>query len=294
MAVFGRCPRLASEMMSDDALSQTPHMNVSEHARYSDLVRLESLKAFHEFDAKTAVQTSMNRQMANNDVYEYAPGDRVAFFRENTKHGANKGPGSKTKRSAYLIGTYLNKQPDSKGGNLFIEFSGRQFVVAPQNCRPAVGHEMDTFAPSAEEIATMKNAEATIRAREYQQHVGEAPPTREEDRDPNIILPPSLGGFDGGLAPPVMNPDVARSSQPQLSLSPALPENQRASSSRSRSRRGSGASSVPSLPSRRSSLLDPAGSPSAEASADGSGSSSSSSSSHGEENAASQSSQTLV
>ena len=152
MVGFGRCPRLASEMMSDDALSQTPHMNISEQARYSDLDRLESLTAFHEFYAKTVVQTSMNRQMANNDVYEYAPGDRVAFFRENTKHGAQKGPGSRTKRSAYLIGTFLNKQPDSKDGNSFIEpiGIGSRLEVAPQNRRLAVGHDMDAFALSGE------------------------------------------------------------------------------------------------------------------------------------------------
>ena len=117
-AVFGRSLRLPEELLTDESIRLTfPEMSISEQQAFTELVRCESLKAFAEFDTTEQIRKSMHRQ-TRETAYDYFPGQRIGFWRSQTRRGAKRVAGGVTTCPKYLIGVFLGRQPPEKGNNL--------------------------------------------------------------------------------------------------------------------------------------------------------------------------------
>ena len=223
-AVFGRCPRVASEMLSDDSiLLMFPEFTLSEQQEYSALVRSEALKAFSEFEVSSHIKRSMSRQ-TRETAYSYEPGQRVAFWRSQTRRGVKRSSDGITTRPKYLIGTYLGRQPPPDS-NLFVQYMGRQYLCAPENVRPAVGFEQ--WTPSKEDVEEILKAQ---RSPEVPPVPTSGHPGPQEPDEPNVALDdsgnpvPDVSGapFPPGISSLPTEPSQS-SSTPQLEA-PSAPQ----------------------------------------------------------------------
>ena len=157
-AVFGRSLRLPEELLTDESIRLTfPELTLSEQQRFAELTRCEALKAFAEFETTEHIKKSMQRQTRDTS-YDYFPGQRVGFWRSQTRRGAKRVAGGVTTRPKYLIGIFLGRQPPEKGNNLFIQYQGKQYLAAPENVRPAIGFE--NYTPNEEGPEPSKRSRA--------------------------------------------------------------------------------------------------------------------------------------
>ena len=208
MAVFGRHPRLPHELLSDEASMLTfPDFSLTEQQQFSDWCRIESVTAFAEYEAEQQVRKSMLRQTRDPDRHELEPGQKVGFFRSQTKEGAFRKAGSTTRRAGYLIGTLIGRQAAEKGHNYFVQYGGHQYLVSPENIRPAVGFEH--WTPSQEDMDALHKAEEDLARDDFTDITRDRPPDDAEPRDPEIALDPSgipssakHGGDPAAMLPP--------------------------------------------------------------------------------------------
>ena len=97
-AVFGRNLRIAEELLTDESIRLTlPEMSLSESQAFSELTRCESIKAFAEYNTTEHIKRSMQRQTRESH-YDYQPGQRVGFWRSQTRRGATRVAGGVTTR----------------------------------------------------------------------------------------------------------------------------------------------------------------------------------------------------
>ena len=91
MAVFGRLPRIPHELLSDEA-SMTTWPEASEDARAQMPVAAcsEAIQALARAGADRAFRTAAHREdrAANNEAF--GPGQKCAFYRDNSEHGLRR------------------------------------------------------------------------------------------------------------------------------------------------------------------------------------------------------------
>jgi len=205
MALFGRMPRVPGILLTDEANAHT-FANISQNERLyiSDLCRVESIKAFAEVEASSALKESVNNQ-ASYVSHTYSPGDPVMFWRSQSRRGLKRRPGDKnsTSRPGFLKGTFVCQQPSESGMHNFqIWHNGRVYLCVPTQCRPAFGFE--TWTPSAEDLSNLKSAEAAIRKGDPVVDAREPDHPIESTSDPPVYLDPDgrPDVSDDGLAVP--------------------------------------------------------------------------------------------
>eukprot|EP00971_Amphidinium_carterae_P229973 4564278-Amphidinium_carterae.2 len=102
MAVFGRCPRLPSQLLSDHASNAAvANLSQDEHLAFADLCRIQAIHAFAAVDAEQSLRSAVLRQVPHRNPTEFQPGQKVAFFRSK----ALGKRGSRSKRAGYQLGT---------------------------------------------------------------------------------------------------------------------------------------------------------------------------------------------
>jgi hypothetical protein len=161
--VFGRIPRLPGALLTDEANALSfVAMSRDEKLTFSDKCRLESLKAFAEFEGNVQIKRSMLRQ-ARRTVFEPVPGQRVAFWTKQSRKGLRRTSGKdSTRRPGYLVGTVVAVQPDGEC-NLWVSHGGRLYYVTKQQCRPAVGFENWVPTPEYRGTASCRRSLSTWR-----------------------------------------------------------------------------------------------------------------------------------
>eukprot|EP00971_Amphidinium_carterae_P245681 4879021-Amphidinium_carterae.1 len=161
MAVFGRCPRLPSQLMSDQA-NATALANVGQDERlaFADACRIQAIHAFASVDAEQSLRSAVLRQVPNRSAMDYQPGQKVAFFRSK----ALGKRGSRSKRAGYQLGTFVCIDPGTEGrgqmSSAWVQCGGRLIQVSVQQLRPAQGFE--TWNPSREDLRMLESAEAAV------------------------------------------------------------------------------------------------------------------------------------
>ena len=91
-------------------------------------------------------------------------------------------------RPGYLVGTVIGRQPSGEGSNIIVYFKGKQYLVSPENCRPAVGFEH--WTPTEEDVEILKHAEEDLREGNLPEQVHDPGPHQDEPRQPELELDP--------------------------------------------------------------------------------------------------------
>ena len=133
------------------------------------------MKAFAETAASTQLRNAILRQ-TRRVPDDYLPGQKVGFWRTQGRQGNRRKAGGATMRPGYLVGTVIGRQPPSEGSNIIVDFKGKQYLVSPENCRPAVGFEH--WTPTEEDVEILRHAEEDLR---------EGPPYQNKFTTPDHI-----------------------------------------------------------------------------------------------------------
>ena len=201
MAVFGRCPRLPSQLLADSenhaALS---NLSIDDRMSFASQCRREATKAFADVDSRESLRAAVLRKVPLTRPEELQPGQKVAFFR--TKSVSKRG--SRQKRAGYQLGTFVCADPgvDSRGSysSAWVQCGGRLIQVSTQQLRPAQGFE--SWNPSPEDLRDLDQAEQAWREGTEIHAEEEAPSAAHEEPPLHVFqdLPstpriPSTPGF---------------------------------------------------------------------------------------------------
>ena len=113
MCVFGRIPRVPGILLTDESnVLNFEARSQDEQIAFAERCRTEALRAFAEEEATTHIRRSMLRRIRSVKDHEFAPGQKVGFFRAQGLAGRRRQPGGASMRPGYLIGTFVCKQPN--------------------------------------------------------------------------------------------------------------------------------------------------------------------------------------
>jgi len=157
---FGKMPRLPGELLADpDAL--TVDLDDGTRTLQRELYRVDGIKAAAEFQISDQVRRSLLRKTAHRGLSDLQPGQKIAVW---TRAAQQRGSG-KSKRPGYKLATFVGYDPGFAGrgsnNNLLAYRAGRVKAYTREQCRPGIGFE--TWVPSQEDIADLKNAQALVR-----------------------------------------------------------------------------------------------------------------------------------
>ncbi|CAK0879960.1 unnamed protein product, partial [Prorocentrum cordatum] len=201
---FGKDPRIP-DSITDPANSAVVHSAMTADAELAKRARVRALAdmAFTEYDRSESLKRAMLRV---NRPYrgDYAPGDRVAFWRQAKNKKGKQYP------ARFIVATVVG--PGGSGGaddnNVWVQSSGHPILVSKEQLREAHGTEL--WIPDEEDMTELRKAT-------------QAPPERFHDEravppseiDPNDVIVSDLaaalrdeGGREHvrGLLPPPAQP----------------------------------------------------------------------------------------
>ena len=110
-AVFGRVPRLNTQLLSDETSSLTIEARSQDEAlQFSDTCRTEAIKAFADEEASASLRASILRKTRSPDP-EPVPGMRVGVWRAQSRRNVNRQAGGKSTRAGYELAHMLVCNP---------------------------------------------------------------------------------------------------------------------------------------------------------------------------------------
>jgi len=202
---FGKTPRLPGELLADPdglAIALDDGSRTLQRERY----RVDGIKAAAEFGLNDQVRRSILRKTANRTMDNLEPGQKIAVW---TRAAQQRGSG-KSRRTGYKIATFVGYDPGTAGrgaeNNLLAYRAGRGKAYTREQCRPGIGFE--TWVPSQEDIANLKDAQALVRdslvedGREDGPHDGEPLEPSLDTSDIYVpVVTPSLESINDQGAP---------------------------------------------------------------------------------------------
>ena len=175
--VFGRVPRVPGELLTDEA-ALAADVPTEEHNRHAILFRAEAQKAAAQVNVDQHVRRALLRKTAHMRVQDITPGAKCAFWRSQLR---GKGP---KKKGGYVIGRLVTFD----GRCAWVQLGTQTVKVDRNQLRPAYGFE--SWAPDAEDIQALKDAERNLLDDNVQSLEGPPPPD-DEPVEPTVVIPPT-------------------------------------------------------------------------------------------------------
>ena len=175
--VFGRVPRVPGELLTDEA-ALAADVPMEEHNRHAILFRAEAQKAAAQVNVDQHVRRALLRKTAHMRVQDIAPGAKCAVWRSQLR---GKGP---KKKGGYVIGRLVTFD----GRCAWVQLGTQTVKVDRNQLRPAYGFE--SWAPDAEDIQALKDAEKNLLDGNVHSLEGPPPPD-DEPLEPDVIVPPT-------------------------------------------------------------------------------------------------------
>ena len=164
--VFGQVPRIPGELLSDEH-GLAVDVDQQQHRLRSIVFRAEAQKALADVNVDTHVRRAILRKTAHMKVDDITPGAKVAVWRSQLRGKSTK------KRGGYVIGRLITWD----GSCAWVQIGWQTVKVDRAQMRPAYGFE--SWTPSDEDIAALRQAEDNFLQGEVEDGRDEAPPDDE-------------------------------------------------------------------------------------------------------------------
>jgi len=219
---FGKMPRLPGELLGD-ADGLTIDLDDGSRTLQRELYRADGIKAAADFNVSDQVRRSILRKTANRTLEHLEPGQKIAVW---TRAAQQRGSG-KSKRPGYKLATFVGYDPGTAGrgagNNLLAYRAGRVKAYTREQCRPGIGFE--TWVPSPEDIAALKDAQALVRD-SLVEDGREDGPQEGEPLEPSIdmseifvpVVAPSLASLSDSTVAQPLQPLQETRADDQLTL----------------------------------------------------------------------------
>ena len=146
-----------------------------EHNRHAILFRAEAQKAAAQVNVDQHVRRALLRKTAHMRVQDIAHGAKCAVWRSQLR---GKGP---KKKGGYVIGRLVTFD-----GCAWVQLGTQTVKVDRNQLRPAYGFE--SWAPGADDIQALKDAEKNLLHGNVQSLEG-LPPPEDEPIEPEVLIP---------------------------------------------------------------------------------------------------------
>ena len=184
--VFGQVPRIPGELLSDEH-GLAVDVDQQQHRLRSIVFRAEAQKALADVNVDTHVRRAILRKTAHMKVDDITPGAKVAVWRSQLRGKSTK------KRGGYVIGRLITWD----GSCAWVQIGWQTVKVDRAQMRPAYGFE--SWTPSDEDIAALRQAEDNFLQGEVEDGRDEAPP----DDEPFV---PEISNYEQNVQPePVLD-----------------------------------------------------------------------------------------
>ena len=178
-AVFGRVPRLADDVLTDENVlssSTQTYKDRDNPGLRAELVRSEAMKCLLDLNAQQQFRRALLRRTRGSHVPDLQPGQRCAVWRW-TKKGIRK-------RGAWLMARFLSWDPSYVGKQAWVRLGASTTLVTSEQLRAAHGYE--DWCPDEKDIKALKDASVDFGKYMLEDERGPAP--EFEDKHPEIQL----------------------------------------------------------------------------------------------------------